>query len=217
MKSSPQGSADPTAPTAAPWFYRQRFTVFGIVYGLAFYVGFLIVHLAGTSPLPVYRALGHPSALFTLAATAIIGGYALRVWASSYISSAIVWSNDPLSTKLRVSGPYRFTRNPLYLGNILQSIGIGLVTPWPVCVLIVAGVFVLDYGLIVVEERFLMRQQGEAYERYCATVPRLFPIPGKSAPPGDQPASLRDGLRAEVMISLFSIAIFVLVASATRS
>ena len=106
-----------------------------------------------------------------------LGGYALRVWASSHLAASIVWNEDVQVGELRVSGPYRFTRNPLYLGNVVQSIGVGLVGPWPVFVLVVAGVLALDLALIVVEERALTRAAGPAYERYRARVARLVPLP----------------------------------------
>ncbi len=182
--------------------------MFGLTYGSALFLGFLITGLFGLSPIPVYRLLGNPAVFATIAALAVVAGFALRVWASSYLSSSIVWHDDPLSAQLRVSGPYRFTRNPLYLGNILQAIGVGLVTPWPVCVLVIAGITTLDYALIFVEEPFLAAKQGEAYARYRATVPQLIPLPGKFAPDGGQPTSLRDGLRTEATIGFFALAVF---------
>jgi protein-S-isoprenylcysteine O-methyltransferase Ste14 len=197
--------------TTAPWVYRHRFIVFGLLYGFSFFFGYVIAGVAGISTQPSYRALGNREVLATVALVCALGGFCLRVWASSYLSSAIVWHGDPRSGELRVSGPYRFTRNPLYLGNILQAIAIGLVAPWPVLVLVVIGMIAYSYVLIAIEERFLSTMQGETYERYKRSVARLVPIPGRIAPAGTQRASLADGLRAESVIGLLSLAVFAIV------
>ncbi len=121
----------------APWIYRRRFAVFGLLYGFAFFIGYLVAGVAGLAPGPAYRAFGNPAAWAAVAIACAAAGFTLRVWASSYLTSTIVWQGDPQSGELRVSGPYRFTRNPLYLGNILQAIALGLLFPWTVLVVFV--------------------------------------------------------------------------------
>jgi protein-S-isoprenylcysteine O-methyltransferase Ste14 len=201
-----------TSAAQAPWFYRKRFTVFGLVYGVAFFAGYLIAGVVGQSLAPVFVSSGRPVLFGALAIACGLGGYALRVWASSYLSSSIVWNEDVLVGELRVSGPYRFTRNPLYLGNVVQSIGVGLLGPWPVFVLVVAGVLALDLALIVIEENALTREAGPAYQRYRSRVARLVPLPWKIAPGGGQRGSLRDGLRAETMTAVFATAVIIIAA-----
>jgi protein-S-isoprenylcysteine O-methyltransferase Ste14 len=201
-----------TAAGQAPWFYRKRFTVFGLVYGVAFFAGYLIAGATGQNLAPLFVSSGQPALVGALAIAFALGGYALRVWASSHLAQAIVWNEDVHVGELRVAGPYRFTRNPLYLGNVLQSIGIGLLGPWPVFVLVVAGVLALDLALIVVEERVLTRSAGPAYERYRSRVARLVPLPWKIAPESTQRGSLRDGLRAEMMTAGFAAAVIVIAA-----
>jgi protein-S-isoprenylcysteine O-methyltransferase Ste14 len=216
MKPPSEVAAKPEDAESAPWFYRKRYLVFGLMYGFAFFAGYLITGVAGIAPVPAYRALGYPMPLASLAVALAVGGLALRVWASSYLTSEVVLSNDTTQTELRVSGPYRFTRNPLYLGNILQAVGIGLVTPWPVLVLTVAGSIAFNFALISVEEPFLSARQGAAYARYTELVPRLVPIPGKSAPSAGQRPSLADGLRAELTIGLPAVIIFAAIALTSR-
>lgn len=167
--------------------------------------------------MPAYRALGPQPLGLVIAALFVFGGYALRLWASSYLTSLVVTRGDTTQTELRVSGPYRFTRNPLYLGNILQAIGIGLMTAWPALVLLVIGSIALNYALITVEEPFLAATQGEAYARYRDMVPRLVPIPGKVAPPAGQRPVLAEGLRAEFSIGFFSIVVFIVLAIFSRT
>lgn len=207
MASEPAAEAH-----AAPWFYRKRFTLFGMIYGVAFFFGFLIAGLLGQAPAPLYVTSGRPAVFGGLAILFAVGGWAMRVWASSYLAGSVVWRQDVTLSELRVSGPYRFTRNPLYFGNLLQAIGIGLLGPWPVFVLAIAGVLVFQLALISVEENFLSREKGAAYDRYRATVARLVPLPWKVAPAGDQPGSLRDGLRSEIMMGMFAFAAIVIVA-----
>ncbi|MDQ2857757.1 MAG: isoprenylcysteine carboxylmethyltransferase family protein [Candidatus Eremiobacteraeota bacterium] len=190
----------------APWFFRKRFAIFGSVYGVSFMLGFVIAGVFGIPAQPVFLSSSHPYALATVAVTLAIGGYALRVWASSYIAASIVWTQDVQLEELRVSGPYRITRNPLYLGNLLQAIGIGMLGPWPVTALLIVLMPAYVLVLVSVEERFLAAKNGAAYSAYRATVARLIPAPGKVAADGGQRGSLRDGLRSEVLTAGFALA-----------
>ena len=77
------------------------------------------------------------------------------------------------TTALVIEGPYRFTRNPMYLGLLLLYVGVagwfGLV--WP---LLLAPVLVWVIGVSVIgrEERYLTRKFGDEYRRYQAHVRR---------------------------------------------
>jgi protein-S-isoprenylcysteine O-methyltransferase Ste14 len=76
-------------------------------------------------------------------------------------------------TALVVRGPYRWTRNPMYLGMALVSAGIavGANALWPLLVLPVV-VVVVRRMVIDREERYLERTFGREYRRYCDRVPR---------------------------------------------
>jgi protein-S-isoprenylcysteine O-methyltransferase Ste14 len=201
-----------TPAGGAPWFYRKRFTVFGLVYGAAFFFGYELAGFTGQPLAPVFVTSGRPELAGALAVACVLGGYALRVWASSYLAAAIVWKEDVHVGELRVSGPYRFTRNPLYLGNVIQSVGVGLLGPWPVFVLVVAGVLALDLALIVVEERALAPRAGAAYARYRARVARFVPLPWKIAPGAGQRGSLADGLRSEIPMAVLAAGAIIITA-----
>ena len=70
-------------------------------------------------------------------------------------------------------GPFRYSRNPLYLGLILLYAGIATaVDAVVVLVFLVPAVVVLYYGVIVREERYLERAFGEDYRSYKARVRR---------------------------------------------
>ena len=77
------------------------------------------------------------------------------------------------ATTLVVRGPYRFTRNPMYLAmaGILvgTAIWLGSVTPWLV---LPAFMALIAERFIAPEEAMLERVFGESYARYRATVRR---------------------------------------------
>jgi protein-S-isoprenylcysteine O-methyltransferase Ste14 len=70
-------------------------------------------------------------------------------------------------TALVSSGPYRFTRNPGYLGMALAYAGIGIVSGavW-VLVLLLPVLLLMNHGVIRREERYLERKFGDEYLRY---------------------------------------------------
>jgi protein-S-isoprenylcysteine O-methyltransferase Ste14 len=75
-------------------------------------------------------------------------------------------------TALVTEGPYRFTRNPLYLGQLLFLLGLGITAfPW---LLLGAGVqaLLLDRVVIPPEERRIAEHFGAAYEAYRHRVRR---------------------------------------------
>jgi protein-S-isoprenylcysteine O-methyltransferase Ste14 len=109
-----------------------------------------------------------------LGAMAFALALALFAWAIATITQA--GSNVPTnlpSTTIVDTGPYRFTRNPIYLGMVLGLIGlaIGLNSLWPLLTLVPFAV-VIRYGVIAREEAYLERKFGDVYRRYRARVRR---------------------------------------------
>jgi protein-S-isoprenylcysteine O-methyltransferase Ste14 len=78
--------------------------------------------------------------------------------------------------RLVIRGPYRFVRNPMYVGAILALLGVALFYG-SLSILIYAGVFFLATLLFVVfyEEPTLRRTFGSDYETYCRRVSRWWP------------------------------------------
>lgn len=84
----------------------------------------------------------------------------------------IIPSSEAHST-LVVGGPYRFTRNPMYLGLVVIGIGAALFAGTGPMWLVPIVVFVLDNFLIIpFEERSMERAYGDAYRQYKARVRR---------------------------------------------
>jgi hypothetical protein len=79
--------------------------------------------------------------------------------------------------KLITAGPYRFVRNPFYVGSFLVDVGLCLITRN----IYVAAVYLPIFYLIVInwrvrkEEGFLRTQFGNKYDEYCRLVPRIIP------------------------------------------
>ena len=79
--------------------------------------------------------------------------------------------------KLVTNGPYRYTRNPMYVGVLSILSGEALASRH-LSVLIYLGIVVVVFNLFVryYEEPALRRKFGESYVRYCARVPRWVPV-----------------------------------------
>ena len=101
-------------------------------------------------------------------------GLALAIWAITTFSRAgtSVETIKP-STKIVAHGPYRWTRNPIYLGMMLGLIGlaIGFDTLW-ILLALIAFYLVIRYGVIAREEAYLERKFGDVYLRYKSQVRR---------------------------------------------
>ena len=78
------------------------------------------------------------------------------------------------STTLVITGPYRFTRNPMYLGFTSIYLGIALWANslWPLLALALVVLPVMHWFVIRREERYLERTFGEPYRAYMETVRR---------------------------------------------
>ena len=99
---------------------------------------------------------------------------------------------------LVTTGPYAHVRNPLYLGNLILSVGVCVVANvyWMIAVLTIG--FLIQYTPIIrSEETYLMDVCGDRYRAYCAVVPRLIPHPRAYALPSDHDFSLHRALKSE--------------------
>lgn len=195
----------PPAERPSPWEFRFRAFISFLAYGIAFFAGFLVSSVLGWPTSPTFYLAGehwgttgvHVAA--TVAAAFTFAGFLLRWWGSSYHGAGVVFGRGIETATLTAAGPYRYTRNPLYLGNILQAIGIGSLGPPLATALVVILITAFVYRLVFLEERYLREAQGESYLRYCAAVPRMFPRLGNSSlPPSDQRPNVAYGFVTEL-------------------
>jgi protein-S-isoprenylcysteine O-methyltransferase Ste14 len=77
------------------------------------------------------------------------------------------------STVLLNSGPYRYTRNPIYISFVIFYFGLAimLTSAW-MLLLLIPVLIVLQRGVIEREEAYLQSKFGDAYRKYQARVPR---------------------------------------------
>jgi protein-S-isoprenylcysteine O-methyltransferase Ste14 len=99
---------------------------------------------------------------------------ALAAWAVATLTRA--GSNVPTSmptTTIVDAGPYRFTRNPIYLGMIVGLIGLAIAfdSLW-LLVALMPFALVIRYGVVAREEAYLERKFGDVYRRYRSRVRR---------------------------------------------
>jgi protein-S-isoprenylcysteine O-methyltransferase Ste14 len=101
-------------------------------------------------------------------------GFALAIWAIATLRMAgsRVETYNP-TTMIVSSGPYGFTRNPIYIGMFLGQTGlaVGLNNLWLVATL-VPFLVVIRYGVVAREEAYLERKFGDDYPRYKSRVRR---------------------------------------------
>jgi protein-S-isoprenylcysteine O-methyltransferase Ste14 len=77
------------------------------------------------------------------------------------------------ATTLVIAGPYRFTRNPMYVGLAVLTVALGLfLDSWWLIVLLVPVLFVVRAFVIAPEERYLERRFGADYVAYTRRVRR---------------------------------------------
>jgi protein-S-isoprenylcysteine O-methyltransferase Ste14 len=107
-----------------------------------------------------------PKALLIGAAVSLLG-LALRAWAAGHIRK---------NAELATSGPYAFTRNPLYLGSFLLGLGFTIASGQLLLGLLFAGLFLGIYLPVMRVEASTMAQLfGSRYETYKQSVPLFFP------------------------------------------
>ena len=96
----------------------------------------------------------------------VLPGLVIRALASGHVRK-----NEALAT----SGPYAYTRNPLYLGSLLMGLGFAVAARswWVGAVLVV--MFVAIYLPVIRDEEAFLRQKFPEFEEYARRVPRMLP------------------------------------------
>jgi len=130
--------------------------------------------------------VGRPDALSVAAGGVLVAaGLALHL-----ASKGALRQNRELAT----AGPYRWTRHPFYLANLVIDVGLGVAIAQPLLLAAYLPVWMHVYGATMRREEALLRSLfGDAYGRYAARVPRLLPR-RRPAPrdPGDPGFSWRN-------------------------
>ena len=188
---------------ATTWEFRNRAMVFGLIFGLSFPLYAIDHHNAGSwiaDHLSTHTGIEAGVFLpyiFAIAAVPVALCALVRTWASAYLLKDVVYAADVQTAALVADGPYRYVRNPLYFGNVLMALGMGLLASRVGFLVLVAGVTAFCYRLILREESELSATQGESYEAYRRAVPRLLMSPVAKVPSAGTNAQWAAALRAE--------------------
>jgi protein-S-isoprenylcysteine O-methyltransferase Ste14 len=127
------------------------------------------------SRLSVLSFTASTAAFIVVASIAAAVGAALRVSGRAWLGSGTVSSLAMHAGRVTSDGPYRYVRNPLYLGNWFMFAAIAFAMPASGALIcgVLFSLFLMR--LILAEEAFLTAQFGEPYLAYLRTVPRLVP------------------------------------------
>ena len=143
-----------------------------------------------------------------------LAGELIRYWGVAYAGS-LTRVTTVGAPEVVIAGPYAFVRNPLYVGNMMMYVGVGIMSnalvPWlPIAALMF---FALQYSMIVsLEEEFLEREFGAAFLEYRKNVPKFFPrfVPYESPAQEHQRPKWKEALRSERR-TLQALAIVILI------
>jgi protein-S-isoprenylcysteine O-methyltransferase Ste14 len=179
-------------------FFRFRVFSFVLLYLLGFWAPWDVrsrsrdtLWLAASTCLARtgWISLSSATMLVTLAALlCLVAGAVLRVWATAHIGSGVMSGFAMQGDKVVAGGPYRYVRNPLYLGAWLLALGVSILMPPSGAALFLVAFITFVLFLITTEERFLALKQGDLYQQYRRSVPRLLPRrPGGNVPSSGSP------------------------------
>jgi protein-S-isoprenylcysteine O-methyltransferase Ste14 len=181
--------------------FRFRLPIGALIYGLGFGLPWVIYSAGGprvtTTWLELSGALARTGALTV--ETSIVAvtwvaivlatiGAALRVWGTAYIGAAVMTSGQLHAQRVLAAGPYRYVRNPLYLGSFVFACSVAILMAPIGSVVFLVLLLVQILRLIGSEEAYLAAEQGETYLAYKARVPRFIPslmprVPASAANP----------------------------------
>ena len=116
----------------------------------------------------VVLLLARPSLQSILLGAAIgLFGLAFRAYAAGYLHKQEV---------LTVSGPYAYTRNPLYFGSSLLTVGAAVAMDSWIAAVLLFIYFAVVYSFVMRREESELRgKHGAAFDAYAASVPLFFP------------------------------------------
>jgi protein-S-isoprenylcysteine O-methyltransferase Ste14 len=133
------------------------------------------LELSGALASAHWLSLNSATILITaIALLCAIKGTIFRVWGTAYLGTAIVHDKSMRGADVVAAGPYRYVRNPLYMGTFIFSIAISILMPPTGAIFFLVAQAIFYYRLILGEEAYLAAQQGEAYLAYKQKAPRFM-------------------------------------------
>lgn len=198
---------------ASTWEFENRFWVIGGIFFLGFSLPPFFDKMSSAEALVrILRPSLNPDSLdfriqiqglFVPGALLVFLAAAIRTWATAYLNASIVHDAPLHSEQLVAAGPYRYTRNPLYFGTVLLTIGLSPMATRAGAPLLIVMMTLFQYRLILREEAGLLESQGESYRRFVEAVPRLLPAWRARVPSSDVQPQWGQAVAAEMFFWLF--------------
>jgi protein-S-isoprenylcysteine O-methyltransferase Ste14 len=110
----------------------------------------------------------------------VVPGLWLRAYAAGYVRK---------NKELTMTGPYAYTRNPLYLGSTLIAFGFAVAAASWIILIALAVLFAAIYLPTIRSEELYLREHFAGFDDYAAKVPRLLPRLSAARFPGNENAS----------------------------
>jgi protein-S-isoprenylcysteine O-methyltransferase Ste14 len=146
--------------------------------------------------------------VIVLGALAALIGVVLRVWGAAYLGYATVQDVKMQAGWVVADGPFRYMRNPLYVGSWFTLAAAALVMPPTGALVAMVLLTAFYFRLTLGEEGFLTATLGPPYREYLNSVPRYIPrLRGSLMPAGNEPHWL-----TAVFTELFPIGVFITIA-----
>ena len=141
-----------------------------------------IFELRGYTPIPFILLMlvyARPTPFSLIAGIGVaLCGESIRLWGVSVAGTETRTTGRVGGTHLFIDGPFGYVRNPLYVGNMMMYVGVGVMANAlaPYLALAALVFFLIQYSMIVTkEEEYLRSTFGDEYERYVKEVPRFIP------------------------------------------
>jgi protein-S-isoprenylcysteine O-methyltransferase Ste14 len=178
---------------ATPFEFRFRFFILAAIYFLGFAAPWNYwLHLDSIRTWQLLAAWPARSGWVSFSTATVVvlllgivwslKGAFLRTWGTAYLSPSVVHDQAMHGEGVIAAGPYRYVRNPLYLGNFIHTLALALLMPPSGAIFCILAISLFQLRLIAAEESFLTTNLGESYTEYCTKVPRLIPALTPRAP-----------------------------------
>ncbi|HBA61201.1 MAG TPA: hypothetical protein DCZ92_10380 [Elusimicrobia bacterium] len=154
-------------------------------------VGQVFFRWRGRSPFILVLLMiyfGRPDILsLAVGAVLAVGGEVIRYWGMRHIGGAARTRNPERVDDFIVSGPYRYVRNPLYVGNFFTGLGVAVMCArWELIAVYVVMFFVQYIPIVRMEEINIELKFKEVFVKYMEQVPPWFPRVPSVLPPVDR-------------------------------
>ena len=146
----------------------------------------------------MFQAATHALLVVGLLLALVAAG--LRTWGSAYLGTGIVHAGGMRGDELMAVGPYRYVRNPLYIGTFLHTLALSLLMSPSGAIVSIVLVGLFQLRLIGAEEDFLTAKLGEPYVAYLGRVPRLIPALTPRLAASSQPAYWPGAFLGEIYV-----------------